>query len=250
MKNSQLLKPLNLFKILVFGASAGYFAFIVLSGRWAYYIDPRFQWLSVVAVVLFSLLALTHIFSGSADNEDLLEGEDHNRVTLWPILIALVPLFLGIVIPAKPLGADALKTRGVDTSFNSVSLSVSSSESLTIVPSERNILDWARAIASRSEENSFNGEEANVVGFVFRDSRFEDNQFMITRFTISCCVADALAVGLVVEIPEGSVEYEPDTWLRVEGTFQETLFDGDLIPILFAENITPVEQPAQPYLYQ
>ena len=249
MKLLQFLR-LNALKILALGGLAAYFAFVVLSGRWAFYIDPRFQWLSIVAIILFSILALTHILNGDTDDDELYAAEDdHERVTFWPVAIAIVPLFLGLVIPAKPLGADALRTRGIDTSFNSVSLSASN-ESLTIIPSERNILDWARAIASRDDETTFNGENANVLGFVYFDERFAENQFMITRFTLSCCVADALAVGLVVQLPEGIERHELDTWLQIEGTFQETLFDGNIIPMLMVEDVSEVEQPAQPYLYQ
>jgi putative membrane protein len=246
-----ILRNKNFYRLLVLATFSGYFAFVVLSGRWALYIDNSFQWLSVVAIVLFGLMAIGHL-AGGDDNEGMQDDvpeEEHTRVSTWSILIAAVPLFLGLVIPARPLGADAIGTRGVDTTFTSVSLSSAGSKSLTIVASERNVLDWARAIASSPEPSEFDGEEANVVGFVFRDSRFAENQFMVTRFTLSCCVADALAVGLVVNF-EGGDDFALDTWVRIEGTFEETEFDGSIIPILYAESVTPVEQPAQPYLYQ
>lgn len=241
----------NFTRLLVLATFGGYFAFVVLSGRWALYIDNSFRWLSVVAVGLFTIMALSHL-SGDDDNagmQDDVPEEEHTRVGAWSIAIAAVPLFLGLVIPARPLGADAISTRGVDTTFTSVSLSSAGSESLTIVASERNVLDWARAIASSPEPAEFNGEEANVVGFVFRDSRFGENQFMVTRFTLSCCVADAMAVGLVVNA-DNAAAFAQDTWVRIEGTFTETEFDGSFIPILYAESVTPVEQPSQPYLYQ
>lgn len=243
---------MRLAKATVLGALGGYFAFVVLSGRWALYIDRSFQWLSVVAVVLFSIMTITYFLGGDDDNEGMQDDvpeEEHTRVGAWAIAIAAVPLFLGLVIPAEPLGANAIGTRGVDTSFTSVSLSAASSKSLTIIPSERNVLDWARAIASSPESSEFDGQEANVVGFVFRDSRFGDNQFMVTRFTLSCCVADALAIGLVVD-SELASQFALDDWVEVRGTFRETDFDGSIIPVLYAESVVGVNQPAQPYLYQ
>lgn len=247
-----IFRSKNFYRLIVLAAFSGYFAFVVLSGRWALYIDDSFQWLSVVAVALFSLMALGHLAGGEDDTagmQDDVPEEEHTTVNTWSILIVAVPLFLGLVIPARPLGADAISTRGVDTTFTSASLSNSGSESLTIVASQRNVLDWARAIASSPEPSEFDGQEATVVGFVFRDSRFGDNQFMVTRFTLSCCVADAMAVGLVVN-SDDATEFATDTWVRIEGTFQETEFDESFIPVLYAESITPVEQPAQPYLYQ
>lgn len=239
-----------------------YFAYIYLTGKWAYYIDPRFQWLSVVAVLIFGFLAVS--FIGKPEHEHDHEHHEHdhhhhdhdehdhnhNHAAVWPVIIVAIPLILGVAMPAKPLGAKAADARGIETDFSSVSLSRSSSKSLTIVPSERNVLDWARAFATSTNPAEFNGQEANVIGFVYRDGRFDGTHFMVARFTLTCCVADALAIGVVVQTPEDSTDFATDTWVKVEGHFQETEFDGNVIPILYAEKITPVEQPDQPYLYQ
>lgn len=252
-------------KFAVIAGLGMYFAYIYLTGKWAYYIDPRFQWLSIVAVAIFGFLAVsfigetTHEHSHNHDHEhehhDHQHDHDdhdhaHNHSAVWPVIIVAIPLLLGVLMPAKPLGANAIDARGIDTDFSSVSLSNSSSKSLTIVPSERNVLDWARAFASSTNPAEFNGQEANVVGFVYRDGRFDDGHFMVARFTLTCCVADALAIGVVVRNPEDATSFATDSWVKIEGYFQETEFDGNLIPVLFAEKITPVEQPDQPYLYQ
>lgn len=246
------LSPFKLIQTFILVGLAIYFAFIVLSGRWAFYIDPRFQWLSVVAVLLFTVLALSYLVDDGKDDQVINDPfqDDHTKVVPFSVFVLMIPLVLGVVIPAKPLGADAIKTRGIDTDFSSITLANSSTNSLTIVPSERNVLDWARAIASSEDAAEFDGQEAKVIGFVYRDSRFGDGQFMVSRFTLSCCVADALAIGLVVQLPPDSPELELDTWVEVEGVFQEADFNDSVIPILYATNIKPVNQPDQPYLYQ
>ena len=252
----------NRLKIAVLLGLALYFAYIYLSGKWAYYIDPRFQWLSVVAVLLLTLLALSFL-GGNAEAHDhdhehhdhdhphdhAHAGHGHSHGSVWPVLVVAIPLVLGLAIPAKPLGANAIKTRGIDTDFNSITLSEASSSSLSIIPGERNVLDWNRAIASSPDSSEVIGQEADVVGFVYRDSRFGENQFMVARFTLTCCVADALAIGLVVQNSE-AVNFSTDAWVKVKGSFQEVEFDGVLIPVIFAEEIMPTDQPEQPYLYQ
>lgn len=246
------LSRFKLAQVAVLVGLAIYLAFIVLSGRWAFYIDPRFQWLSVVGVFLLSLLAVSYLLT-TAEDEALYNDplqDDHTKVMPISVLVLVIPLVLGFVIRAEPLNASAVKTRGIDTDYSSISLSGASSRSLTIVPSERNVLDWARAIASTDDTAEFNGQEAKVIGFVYRDSRFGDDQFMVSRFTLSCCVADALAIGLVVQLPPDMSNYAVDTWVEVEGVFQETVFDGSYIPVLNATSITPVDRPDQPYLYQ
>jgi uncharacterized repeat protein (TIGR03943 family) len=154
-------------------------------------------------------------------------------------------LLLGVVIPARPLGASAITNRGLTTE---VMLASDQTSRLTVVPSERNILDWARIISTTTNPVGLSGQEADVVGFVYRDPRFAENQFMVARFTLTCCVADALAIGIVV-IDEKAVDFNADTWVHVKGTFTVGELDGESMPVLAAEAITPVDPPAQPYLY-
>ncbi len=96
--------------------------------------------------------------------------------------------------------------------------------------------------------NSFNGKQANVVGFVYREGTYPDNEFMVVRFTVSCCVADASALGLPV-ISDQASQFPTDTWVQISGTLKVDKFRGDNWPILQAATITKIDQPEHPYLY-
>lgn len=67
---------------------------------------------------------------------------------------------------------------------------------------EKTIVDWLVEF-QRQEPTAFTGEEASVVGFVYRDERFGEDSFLVAVFILSCCVADASPVGLVVRWPAG-----------------------------------------------
>ncbi len=240
-----------------------------VTGKLYFYIAPRFWWLSVVAVVLcFALAASFNLLkrdeedehdhdhdhhhdhdhdSHNHDHHDHEHGHSHSHGNLFSVLILAIPLVLGIMVAPKTLGANAVENRGISTDF-AVS-SDAAAKSLTIVPSQRNVLDWARAIAATTEPEQFYGQEADVIGFVYRDSRFADNQFMVARFTLTCCVADALAVGVIVQA-DNAADFTMDSWVKIKGTFQETTFEDSAMPAIFATEITPTEQPEQPYLYQ
>ena len=235
-----------------------FFAQKFWSGQLYYYIGPRFGWLSLVAIVLLIVIAGAHDLTQGRGEPDAAEEHnhadgDHNHrhevgdsKSVWPLLLVALPLILGVAIPPTPLGASAIPSRGMTTE-----VAVSADEAattLTIIPGERNVLDWVRAINADPNPAALTGEEADVVGFVYRDPRFSDDQFMVGRFTITCCVADALAVGLVVEADSAS-EFPSDSWVRITGTFDQGTLDGEALPVLFAETITPVQQPEQPYLY-
>jgi len=225
------------------------------SGQLYYYIGPRFSWLSLLAVVLLIAIAGAYDLTrgrGIADEGDDTDDTNHEHSShhpeersVWPLALVALPLVLGVVVPPTPLGASAVSTRGLSTE---VAVAADETSTLNIIPGERNVLDWARAMSANPDPTALNGQQADVVGFVYRDARFDDGQFMVGRFTITCCVADALAIGLVVE-SDNAAGFKTDSWVRVTGTFDSGTFDGGEMPILYAESIIPVQQPEQPYLY-
>ena len=86
------------------------------------------------------------------------------------------------------------------------------------------------------------------MGFVFRDERFADDQFMVTRFVVSCCVADANVAGMVVQSP-ATPDLVTDQWVRVRGVLAPGQLGERTLPVISASSITPATPPQQPYLY-
>jgi putative membrane protein len=74
------------------------------------------------------------------------------------------------------------------------------------------------------------------------------DQFLISRFVISCCAADAFAVGIPVQWGSAS-EFEANTWVQVEGLVEATEFNGLKTPLVLASNVETVRAPEQPYLF-
>ena len=97
------------------------------------------------------------------------------------------------------------------------------------------------------------GQEVKVSGFVFRNAAYGDTYFLVTRFVVSCCVADANVLGLLVSVPAEVASALPqlndDQWVEVNGTFAANTVDGWHMPIVVAQRITPIAVPNQPYLY-
>ena len=244
MRSTSRLKALLLILMAVF------FAAILVNGKLYYYIGPRFSWLALVAIVLFILLAGAYNLvrrEGAPGVDDDHEEHDHahepdTHESVWPILVTAVPLILAVIVPAKPLGANAISTRGISTGI------AGKGAPLATDPSSRTVLDWAEAISANPDPKSLDGQQADAIGFVYRDPRFGRNQFMLTRFTITCCVADALAIGVVVE-SDKAPQLQADSWVRVNGPFQAGVLDGKPIPVVKAIEVAPIQPPDQPYLY-
>jgi uncharacterized repeat protein (TIGR03943 family) len=119
---------------------------------------------------------------------------------------------------------------------------------LDLAPTERTILDWVRAFNYESDPSIFNGQPADVIGFVFHDTRLTANQFFVGRFAVTCCVADASAIGIIVDWPQ-SADLADNSWVRVQGTVNAASLDGRPIAELQASTVELVPEPANPYLY-
>jgi putative membrane protein len=111
-----------------------------------------------------------------------------------------------------------------------------------------NILDWLVAFDENPDPAAFTGQEATISGFVYRDERFEGDTFLVGRFTVSCCVADASPVGLVARWADAE-SLPANQWVEVSGHFEPGLFDGRPTPILVITSLERIAPPRQPYLY-
>lgn len=232
---------------LLLGMGA-YFVYIIVTGNLTNYINVRFTWLSYVAAAIFLLLGVCSVFVAMRATDDDFhhdhDGHDHSHSGLsWGVLaIVSVPLILGTLIPSRPLGATAISGN------LSTSAALGSLSTFTVNPLDRNVLDWLRYFGTLEDYADANDERADVIGFVYREPSFPENQFMLARFTLSCCVADASALGLPVYW-ENAPDLEQDQWVRVQGSFRVGEFRGDTLPILHAQDIALIEQPEHPYLY-
>ncbi len=238
------LKPVILVLMAIFFAQKLY------SGTLFYYIGPRFSWLvPVAAAILITLAGSFNLPRGNTAQDhdaDHAHEHEHSTASLWPLAIVALPLALGVLVPAKPLGAGAATNRGVSTDY-----AVSADERgmlLSVAPGSRTVLDWARAMSANSDPAALDGQHADVVGFVYRDPRFAPDQFMVARFAITCCVADATAIGVVVQSADAA-GLAASSWVRVTGAFEAGKLADAGLPVLIAADVTPVQPLEQPYLY-
>jgi uncharacterized repeat protein (TIGR03943 family) len=83
---------------------------------------------------------------------------------------------------------------------------------------------------------------------VYPDPRLPPGSFLLARFTLACCVADAFAIGVMVEWPQAE-ELEVGSWVRVRGPMAVGEIEGQTLPRLLADSLEPIQPPDQPYLF-
>ncbi|WP_282940426.1 TIGR03943 family protein [Paenibacillus sp. RC67] len=94
----------------------------------------------------------------------------------------------------------------------------------------------------------FIGKKMELTGFVYRQEDMKDNQFVVGRFSIQCCSADAAPFGVLVEYDRAST-FADDAWVTVTGTIQKTKFNDMDIMVLKVEKIAKAEPSKSQYVY-
>jgi uncharacterized repeat protein (TIGR03943 family) len=243
------------FQIAILLGLICYLIFKWANGKLSYYINLRFSPLIGLAILGLAIMIASGVWglhgalkSFSKHTESLpVQNSTTNVVSGFAIVILVVPLLLGVLVPERPLSSKALDTRGMSLSAPG-SLSPKAIQNFNSSPEDRTVLDWIKIFNYEPDLTPYLDQTANVTGFVYHDPRLPTGQFMVGRFAIVCCVADAFAIGMAVEWPD-SANLQDNTWVDVKGAVNEVTVDGKKIPLIQAVSVTPVSAPSEPYLY-
>jgi uncharacterized repeat protein (TIGR03943 family) len=211
----------------------------VLLARWqrdqlSFYIHPRYAWLVVSAAVVLALLALVRL-------PQLLRQSDE-PVSGGPLLMLAVPLLLATLVPPQPLNGATLLARGDQLNR----IAATDRRDLSEDTRSWDLLAWGYALSLDAEQLA--GSPADVVGFTVPDESNLPDTALLARYVVTCCAADGSAVGLLLAAP-GVDTLPADSWVRAVGTIELREIDGIRQPVLVAAELTPIEQPAVPYLF-
>ena len=233
----------------------------IYNGTLLYYISERFAWLTLLAAIGFIIVGASYRYRAAQthqhehepehDHEDHPHdhaGHQHGNLSWAGLLLVVLPVILGLFIPPKPLGAAAMSNREISVGSVNSTTAPQTTQIISRPAGDKNVLDWLIDFRLSQDPTAFADQEAKVIGFVYRDERFDSDTFMVSRFVLSCCAADAAPLGLVVHWPD-TTSLTSDQWVEVSGRFQAGEFDGEQMPILIADKVSPTEVPDQPYLY-
>jgi uncharacterized repeat protein (TIGR03943 family) len=229
------VSPARLCGAFAIGVWAGLFWFVLLSGRTALYLGTRTHWVVPAGAILLSAVFVGRLASVRVERIEPIRPRDS-----WTLAVVAFPVVVLLSLPTASLGTFAVSRRaslsssgfaGGDTlpatgdlSFVHVGGALISEESM-------------RALVARA------GSTSSFTGFVDRQPGEPADEFLLSRFMISCCIADALSIQVrVVNAPPG--EFEPDDWVRATGK----LYPLGREVILDASEVVKVPKPEHPYL--
>ena len=117
----------------------------------------------------------------------------------------------------------------------------------TIVVDDDRYIPIMNIVDTSPEE--FVGKRIEMIGFVYREQDFSDNQFVVARFGLSCCVADAGVYGTLSTMPGGQ-DLQLDEWVRVSGVLEVIEYNGWILPYIQVDKLEKIDQPDNPYIYE
>ena len=172
----------------VLAAWAGLFWILSLSGRVAFFLSSRTDWIVPVAAVLLTAATVGRVVSARVRSPEPLVVRE-----LWIAGLLVLPVVLILAAPPATLGTFSAGKRadfagaGFATSTNDIG---DGALTLVDVAAGQTSPESERALAARA------GETVRFVGFVSRYDDTPADEFVLTRYVVSCCVADAMIASV------------------------------------------------------
>ena len=227
--------PVRVWSGVALAAWAVLFWFVLADGRTALYLSPRTAWLVPMGAVLATAAAAGRIATARTNRIEAL-----GRREAWMLGLFVLPVVIILAMPPATLGTYAAGRR---SSFVGTGVSASGRN---LGSGAISLIDVAAAQSSKQGLEALErraGSEVTFEGLVTTEPGAGPGEFLLTRFIITCCVADAtIAQVRVVDGPPGRL---PDnSWVSVSGKLYPLGSDV----LVDASSVTPIPQPSQPYL--
>ena len=214
------------------------FWWLLATGRVNLYLSTNTSWVVPVGAVLLTAAAIGRLASARG-----LESEPIGRREEIILALMVVPVILVMVLPPATLGSFSASKKttyspGVTLSSSFYDDITSTSEiTLLSVAAGQTSNQGSQALAKRA------GADVDFIGVASRDPSTPADEFLLTRYVITCCVADATIVQVrVVNVSPGAIQ--PNDWVEVRGQ----LYPLGRTMLVNADSVAVVPRPAKPYL--
>jgi putative membrane protein len=216
------------------GLWAAMFWVLFSTGRTYLYLSTRTSWLVPTGAVIFTLAAIGRLVTARAARP-----EPVDRQNAWGLGLMALPVVLVLALPPATLGAYTVQKRATfaGSAIGATARDVTGPLDFVDIGAAQSFpaaMDQLRARA---------GEPITLDGFVTKQASAPPDEILLTRYIVTCCVADAtIAQVRIVGLPPG--DYENDEWLEVTGN----VYPVGREVLVAAASATPISVPSQPYL--
>jgi uncharacterized repeat protein (TIGR03943 family) len=223
------------------------------------------------AVVLFSMKrhpATSHQHCHKQHGEKSECGHTHaSPQSFWgKFTVSVLLLSLGIAYDWSPkaIGSEMIKKTPAPQTFATNSFTTNNqnlTNSLSMVAKQQNEESEASlAMKFQADPKTYIGKRVSLDGFVYHPPELPPNYFILTRYFVFCCIADAYPIGITVR-SQDPIQLKNDTWVHVTGVIQTKPFPildqieptnwypSDVKkPVIVADSVQVIPTPDKPYM--
>ncbi|MEC3609126.1 TIGR03943 family protein [Bacillus glycinifermentans] len=276
-----VFQPRQFLHAVILAAFSGYIFKIHHTGEIRRLINPKYEYMSLIAAGVFTLLfliQLTRVWTIHKEKCGLSScGHDHGRSK--PFLIKMIhfgvislPLITGFTFAPAVLNSSVaankgtmltktdasnsghVTTPGIEKGLEESVISQTAYDrkmtrfkhSNPLVMKDDMFAEYYGDISENLDD--YAGKEIIVQGFVHKERALKKQQIVLSRFLITHCIADASLIGFLAEW-DGAHYTAPDTWLEIKGTIGKASFQGSTVPVIKVKKQTVIKEPAHPYVY-
>jgi uncharacterized repeat protein (TIGR03943 family) len=120
--------------------------------------------------------------------------------------------------------------------------------SLSVDTSTFTLQDWAGALSADPNPKDYEGKPVILTGLVLHNpSSMPPGYIMVLRYQVTCCIADARPIGLIVrDTSNGALK--DNQWVKVTGIMGAAAYQGQQIAVVLPKRIVPTRA-GNPYMY-
>jgi uncharacterized repeat protein (TIGR03943 family) len=236
---------------------AGYGLFVLslyLRNDLNLYINPMYTWPTVAAGVVLLMVSAVRLMGtrtlacghGGGDGCACTQPS----VRLWPFLALSVPLLLAALIPPQSLAGFSALQRGPQLAGVAAIQGVGSVRhvSLSVDTKTFTMQDWVGALSADPNPKDYDGKPIVLSGIVVHDpASVPPGYIMVIRYQVTCCIADARPVGLIVK-DNSHGALKDNQWVLLTGVMGQTRYQGDAIPVVEPRTMKVIKA-GDPYMY-
>lgn len=227
------------------------------TGRLELYIHPRYVVFTIVMAVIggAASIAAFLVVPGARDAD----AHDHDHEPAPPVsrwraagsLAGSAVIVVGALVALLVLPPAALTSATADNRDIAGSTALSDADTTELVGGDSTtftVKDWATLLHQGLGDDFFTGKPAAFSGFLVATD--DPDVVYVARFLVTCCAVDAQPLGVPVLLPGWQDDLAADDWVEVTGSFTPNPDASGSEPIVLEPaEVTPIDQPAQPYVY-
>ena len=238
-------------RVLALLAWAGFFVWLWASEERVRYLGARTYWVVSFGAITLGICALAFaiVVIRSGRTGPRLAGREAAGLG-----VVILPLLAVLVVPSGTLGAAAAVKKAAQAAAPvsrpeppqpGRAQAPSAPPRTGVVESFSELAYVSRDRGEASRLGVVPGLRARLVGFVVHLETTPEGHFELTRFAISCCVADAVPQFVPVDHRAVGTHFPDDGWYEVSGTLVAGA-GGTLV--LRASRVEEVPVPQQAYV--